>query len=139
MDCAGASAGHSSIGSSNHVALGDIGTYSLRVLYGRPRAASHLSLFRRTNRLIARRRGEPSLFTSGSVHDSTRLILQPRFRAPLRQKGLVDRHCHGKWPHTVQWQGAQPACYVDNRERPRKAFTRSNPGGCLSTEASWPR
>jgi hypothetical protein len=61
MDCAGYSASHSSIGISNHVALGDMGTYSLRVLYGRPRAASHLSLFRRTNRLIASRRGELSL------------------------------------------------------------------------------
>jgi hypothetical protein len=77
MDCAGDSAGHSSIGTSNHVALGDIGTYSLRVLYGRPRAASHLSLFRRTNRLIASRRGEPSLLTSSSV------LVYGGFRAPI--------------------------------------------------------
>ena len=76
MDCAGASAGHSSIGTSNHVALADIGTYSLRVLYGRPRAASHLSLFRRTNRLIASRRGEPSLLTSSYV------LVYGGFRAP---------------------------------------------------------
>ena len=58
MDCAGNSAGYSSVAtqiSYGHAALGDISTYDLRVLYGRPRAAAHPSLFRRADRLITRR------------------------------------------------------------------------------------
>ena len=68
MDCARDYADHSSIGTSNHVALGDIGRHSLRVLYGRPRAASHLSLFRSTIRLIASRRGGRPLPSAHQTH-----------------------------------------------------------------------
>jgi hypothetical protein len=59
MDCAGNSAGYSSVAtqiSYGHAALGDISTYDLRVLYGRPRAAAHPSLFWRTDRLIVSNR-----------------------------------------------------------------------------------
>jgi hypothetical protein len=58
MDCAGDSAGHNAVGLGHHVdhaALGDVGTCDLRDFYGRPRAAAHPSLFRRADRLIARR------------------------------------------------------------------------------------
>jgi hypothetical protein len=58
MDCAGNSAGYSSVAtqiSCGHAALGDIGTCDLRLLYGRPHAAAYPSLFRRTDCLIASR------------------------------------------------------------------------------------
>jgi hypothetical protein len=58
MDCTGDSVGYSPVApqiSYGHAALENIGTYDLRVLHGRARAAANPSLFRRADRLIARR------------------------------------------------------------------------------------
>ena len=138
MDWADDRAGHSSIGTSNHVALANIGAYNLCVIYGQPRAAAHPSLFRRTNRLIASWRGQP-LLTSGSVHDSTRLALQPSFRPLLRQN--VSSTAVVRQSGLILFNGkarSQLATSITENV-PVKLSHDQTQGGCLSAEASRPR